>query len=44
MATGGVVCPSGDTIGTDDLEYDEPPALAFYCPECARREFGTMGV
>ena len=25
---------------TDDPENDEPPALAFYCPECAEREFG----
>ena len=23
----------------DDPELDEPPALAFYCPACARREF-----
>jgi hypothetical protein len=23
----------------DDPELDEPPALAFYCPDCARREF-----
>jgi hypothetical protein len=26
---------------TDDPELDEPPALAFYCPACAEREFGT---
>ena len=25
-------------LGSDDL--DEPPELAFYCPECAEREFG----
>ncbi len=25
---------------TDDAELDEAPALAFYCPECTRREFG----
>jgi hypothetical protein len=25
----------------DDPEFDEPPALAFYCPACADREFGT---
>ncbi len=25
----------------DDPELDEPPALAFYCPACAEREFGT---
>jgi len=25
---------------TDDPETDEPPALAFYCPACADREFG----
>jgi hypothetical protein len=24
----------------DDPEYDEPPALAFYCPGCAAAEFG----
>jgi hypothetical protein len=26
---------------TDDPELDEPPALAFYCMECSRREFGS---
>ena len=26
---------------TDDPELSEPPALAFYCPACAEREFGT---
>jgi hypothetical protein len=25
---------------TDDPEEGEPPALAFYCPDCAEREFG----
>jgi hypothetical protein len=25
---------------SDDPETDEPPALAFYCPTCAEREFG----
>lgn len=25
---------------TDDPEQNEPPALAFYCPACADREFG----
>jgi hypothetical protein len=24
---------------TDEPGEDEPPGLAFYCPECARREF-----
>lgn len=24
----------------DDPETGEPPALAFYCPTCAEREFG----
>lgn len=24
-----------------DPETGEPPKLAFYCPDCARREFGT---
>jgi len=23
----------------DDPDEDEPPALAFYCPRCAHREF-----
>jgi hypothetical protein len=27
----------------DDPELDEPPALAFYCPSCAEREFGGEG-
>ena len=25
----------------DDPEYDEPPALAFYCPGCADFAFGS---
>jgi hypothetical protein len=25
---------------TDDPERDEPPKLTFFCPDCARREFG----
>jgi hypothetical protein len=25
----------------DDPELEEPPALAFYCPACSDREFGT---
>jgi hypothetical protein len=25
----------------DDPEFDEAPALAFYCPACADREFGS---
>jgi hypothetical protein len=25
---------------SDDPETEEPPELAFYCPDCARREFG----
>ena len=28
---------------TDDPELREPPALAFYCPACADREFGPPG-
>jgi hypothetical protein len=24
----------------DDPDTAEPPALAFYCPACAQREFG----
>ena len=27
-------------LRVDDPETDEPPALAFYCPSCAEREFG----
>jgi hypothetical protein len=27
----------------DDPTEDEEPALAFYCPSCAEREFGTPG-
>ncbi len=27
----------------DDPTEDEPPALAFYCPACAEREFGSPG-
>ncbi|HJU35921.1 MAG TPA: hypothetical protein VJ716_00695 [Gaiellaceae bacterium] len=27
----------------DDPELDEPPALAFYCPECAAAEFRPNG-
>jgi hypothetical protein len=25
----------------DEPELDEPPALAFFCPDCAEREFGA---
>jgi hypothetical protein len=25
---------------TDELEWDEPPALAFFCRDCSRKEFG----
>lgn len=24
----------------DDVDESEPPELAFYCPDCAGREFG----
>ena len=27
----------------DDPTDDEEPALAFYCPICAEREFGPLG-
>ena len=27
---------------TDDPELEEPPELAFYCPQCAAREFGRQ--
>jgi hypothetical protein len=26
---------------TDEPESGEPPALAFYCPACSEREFGS---
>jgi hypothetical protein len=26
-------------LGSDDL--DEPPEVVFYCPECAKQEFGS---
>ena len=36
---------SGHWVGwrayrSDSAELDEPPALAFFCPTCAIREFG----
>jgi hypothetical protein len=31
-----------DVYRADELELAEPPALAFYCPECAEREFGNQ--
>lgn len=27
----------------DDPDENGPPALAFYCPTCAEREFGPSG-
>jgi hypothetical protein len=44
-----VECPRVSTITArgwkayraDDPETDEPPQLAFYCPDCARAEFGA---
>lgn len=27
-------------VRTDEVELGEPPALAFFCPACAEREFG----
>jgi hypothetical protein len=27
-------------VSAEQFTDDEPPELAFYCPECARREFG----
>jgi hypothetical protein len=27
----------------DDPETDEPPRLAFYCPDCSQAEFGEDG-
>ena len=28
---------------TDEPYEDEEPTLAFYCPSCAEREFGSLG-
>ena len=28
---------------SDNPELDEPPALAFFCPGCAEREFDQTG-
>jgi hypothetical protein len=28
-------------VRCDDPEQDGPPELAFYCPDCARAEFGV---
>jgi hypothetical protein len=28
---------------TDEPGVDEPPAVAFFCPPCAGREFGPAG-
>ena len=44
-----IECPRVSSAGargwrayrTDDPEFDEPPKLSFYCPDCARREFGN---
>jgi len=26
----------------DDLDGDRPSSVVFFCPECARREFGPL--
>jgi hypothetical protein len=44
-----VECPRVSTAGAkgwkayrvDDPDEDDGPALAFYCPDCARREFAS---
>ena len=36
----GITVRGWKAYRTDDPLSDEPPALAFYCPECAEREFG----
>jgi hypothetical protein len=33
--------PADESAGTPTSPDDEPPELAFFCPECADREFGT---
>jgi hypothetical protein len=38
----GVTARGWKAYRTDDIETIELPALAFYCPECARREFGAV--
>jgi hypothetical protein len=35
--------PADETRWQAWLTDDEPPELVFYCPECARREFGACG-
>jgi hypothetical protein len=34
--------PVADERWAAYLTDDEPPELAFYCPECADREFGDV--
>jgi hypothetical protein len=36
----GALATGWKAYRVDDPERDELPKLAFYCPECARREFG----
>ena len=36
---GAVWLPADEARWEAYLTDDEPPELAFYCPECARREF-----
>lgn len=33
--------PADETRWEAFLSDDEPPELAFYCPDCAKREFGN---
>jgi hypothetical protein len=37
---GAVWLAVNDDRGQAWLTDDEPPELAFYCPDCAEREFG----
>jgi hypothetical protein len=39
-ASSGLLWRGWCAYRTDDPEQGEPPALAFFCPSCARREFG----
>jgi hypothetical protein len=39
----GPDAPRWRSYRIDDPNEDEEPALAFYCPVCAEREFGGLG-
>jgi hypothetical protein len=42
-AAGSATGPRSAGVPTsDDIEFDEPPELAFFCPVCVEREFDTQ--